>query len=59
MSVIGSIALLALGAVLYFAVGWHGVGLGVMIVGAVAAAVSVLQLAVSTRRGRRPPGQPL
>ncbi|HEY2052504.1 MAG TPA: hypothetical protein VGH14_01060 [Solirubrobacterales bacterium] len=59
MSVIGSIALLALGAVLYFAVGWDGVGLGLMIVGAVVATVSAVHLAVSTRRGRRPPAQPM
>jgi O-antigen/teichoic acid export membrane protein len=59
MSVIGSILLLALGAILWFAAGWHGVGLALMIVGAVAAAVSLGQLVLSARRGRRPPAQPM
>ena len=58
MSVIGSILLVALGAVLYLVAGLHAVGLAVMIVGALAAVLSVVQLVVVTRRGRRPPGQP-
>ena len=59
MSVIASIVLLALGAILYFAAGWHGVGLGLMIVGAVAVVGSVVGLVLMTRRGRRPPAQPM
>ena len=57
MSVIGSIVLLALGAILYLAVGWHGVGLGLMIVGTAAAVVSVLLLVRLARGGRRPGAQ--
>lgn len=59
MSVIGSILLFALGAILYFAAGWHGVGVGLMIVGGVAAVVSFGQLVLLARRGRRPPAQPM
>ena len=59
MSLIASIVLLALGAILYFGAGWHGIGLGVMAVGAVAVAGSVVQLVLMTRRGRRPPAQPM
>jgi Flp pilus assembly protein TadB len=59
MSVIGSILLFALGAIFYFVVGWHGVGLGVMIAAGVAAVVSFGQLVLLARRGRRPPAQPM
>lgn len=59
MSVIGSIVLLALGAILYLAVGLHAVGLALMIVGALATVLSVVQLVFLTRRGRRPPAQPM
>lgn len=53
MSVIVSIVLLALGAILYLAVGWHGVGLGLMIVGAAATVLSLLHLVRLARGGRR------
>jgi hypothetical protein len=59
MSVIGSILLFALGAILYLVAGSHGVGLGVMIVGGAAVVVSLGQLVLSARRGRRPPAQPM
>lgn len=59
MSVIVSIAVLALGAILYLAAGLHAVGLALMIVGAVATGLSVVQLAFATRRGRRPPAAPM
>jgi hypothetical protein len=59
MSVIVSILLLALGAILYFASGLHAVGLALMIVGGTATVLSVLQLALATRRGRRPPAEPM
>lgn len=58
MTVIVSIVVLALGAILYLAVGLHAVGLVLMIVGAAAAVMSVFLLVSSTRRGRRPPAQP-
>jgi O-antigen/teichoic acid export membrane protein len=57
MSVIVSIVLLALGAILYLAVGWHGLGLGLMIVGAAAMVLSVLHLMRLARGGRRPRAQ--
>jgi len=59
MFAIGSIVLLALGALLYLAVGLHAVGLALMIVGALAAVLSLLHLMFLTRRGRRPPAQPM
>ncbi|HKZ15794.1 MAG TPA: hypothetical protein VJL81_18305 [Solirubrobacterales bacterium] len=59
MSVIGSIALLALGAIFYFAIGWQGVGFVVMVLGVAALVASVIQLVLLTRRGRRPPAQPM
>lgn len=59
MSLIVSILLLALGAILYLASGLDAVGLGLMIVGAAATVLSVLQLALTTRRGRRPPAEPM
>lgn len=59
MSVIASIALFALGAILYFATGLDALGVGLMIVGALAALLSGLVLVFSNRRGRRPPAQPM
>jgi ABC-type sulfate transport system permease component len=59
MSVIVSLLLLALGAILYLAAGLHAVGLVLMIGGGLATVLSVLQLALMTRRGRRPPAEPM
>jgi hypothetical protein len=58
MSAVVSILLLVLGAVLYVAAGLEAVGLILMVVGAVAAAISLWQLVLLVRRGRRPPAQP-
>jgi len=58
MSAVVSILLLVLGAVLYVAAGLEAVGLIVMIVGALAAGISLWQLLLLVRRGRRPPAQP-
>lgn len=59
MSIIFSILVLALGAILCLGVGLYAVGLALMILGATATVLSVLQLAFLTRRGRRPPVQPM
>jgi hypothetical protein len=59
MSVIVSLLLLALGAILYLVAGLHVVGLALMIGGGLATVLSVLQLALMTRRGRRPPAEPM
>ncbi len=59
MSVIFSILLVALGAILYLASALDAVGLGLMIVGGLATVLSILQLALTTRRGRRPPAEPM
>jgi hypothetical protein len=55
MSAVVSILLLFLGAILFLATGMHAVGAILMVIGAIAAAVSLFQLLMLTRRGRRPP----
>lgn len=57
MSVIGSIAVFVLGAIIYLFTGLDILGLGLMVIGALATALSGFLLVLSSRRGRRPPAQ--
>jgi hypothetical protein len=57
MTVAAAILVFLVGAILCLAVDLVTVGVILMIVGALAVALGLLQQALLARRGRRPPGQ--